>query len=39
MSKQIIFNVSFLQSDIKIVMNARPETRGIVNERSEWTAE
>jgi len=39
MSKQIIFNISFLESDLKIVMNSRPEIHDIVNERSEWTAE
>jgi hypothetical protein len=41
MSKQIIFNILFLETDLKIVMNARSEIRvhGTVNERSEWTAE
>jgi hypothetical protein len=39
MSKQIIFNISFIESDIKVLMDARPEIHGIVNERSEWTAE
>ena len=39
MSKQIIFNISFLETDLKIVTNVRPEIHGTVNESSEWTAE
>jgi len=38
-SKQIVFNISFLESDLKNLMNSRPEMRSTVNERSEWTAE
>jgi hypothetical protein len=41
MSKQIIFNISFFEFDLKVygVMNARPEINGNVNERRQWTAE
>jgi len=38
MSKNIIFNISFLETDLKFAMNARPEIHGIFNERSELTA-